>query len=178
MPLSDLTTTNNIVGGTDGTAIGNVGDRLKVDSIISPQTTSFRKFSYDDATLARGTSVNPTSWVTTYEYTGSGLVYGFLMNLEGASGAEGSRWYFDLLIDNAFSVFGTNGMLFSDLTDGNIYDSLSGTDSFCGVNTDTNLVKVDFQMFPIYFSSNIKTRVRRITSSKKFRAGLIKISKD
>ena len=35
MPLSDLTTTNNIVGGTDSTVIGNELDRLKVASQIT-----------------------------------------------------------------------------------------------------------------------------------------------
>lgn len=177
MPLSDLTTTNNVVGGTDNTPIGNVGDRLKVDAILN-NSSSYRRLAYEDATLARETTINPTAWVDAYSYTGSGLLYGFLLNLEGASGAEGSRWYFDALIDNTFSVFGTNGMLFSDLTDGNIYDSFSGTDDFSGLNTDSNLVKLDLETFPIYFATSLKIRIRRVTSARKFRAGLVKIGKD
>lgn len=164
-------------GDTNGTLIGNVGDRLKVDTVLNSSST-YKKLAFEDATLTRETSVSPTAWVDAYSYTGSGLLYGFLLNLEGASGAEGQRWYFDVLIDGTFSVFGTNGMLFSDLTDSNIYDSFSGTDDFSGLNTDANLVKMDFETFPIYFSTSIKVRIRRITSARKFRAGLVKIGKD
>lgn len=177
MPLSDLTTTNNIVGGTDNTTIGNVGDRLKVDSVFNP-SINYRKFIYEEAQTARGTVINPTSWVNVYSYIGSGVLYGFLINLEGANGGEGSRWFFDLLIDNTFSVFGTNGMMFSDLIDNNAYDLLSSLDEFCGLASDANIVKTNFDRTPIYFASSIKVRVRRINSAKKFKAGIVKISKD
>lgn len=177
MPLSDLTTTNNIVGSTDNTPIGNVGDRLKVDTILN-NSLSYRRFAFEDAQLARDTTINPSAFTTVYEYSGSGLLYGFLVNLEGASWAEGQRWYINVLIDNTFNMFGTNGLLFSDMTDSNVYDSFSGTDQFDGINTDGNLFKADFMSFPIYYASNVKIQVKRIISARKFRAGLVKIAKD
>ena len=174
MSWGDLTPQNQIKGDTTGVYIGNVGDRLKV---IATQELK-NNLQFYDATLARGTVIAVTTWTSFYSYTGAGQFYGFLANLEGASGAEGSRWYVRVIIDGTKYVFGTAGLLISDLTDANLYNIADLTSQFCGLGMQGNVIRYQNLQAPIYFSTSIDFQVYRISSTKKFRAGIICIGKD
>lgn len=69
-----------IQGGTDGAAIGNTGDRLKVDTSISSVTGAVTaSFSSKARIDFVTTPVNLTtgSYVTCYSYSGTGYLIGF-----------------------------------------------------------------------------------------------------
>lgn len=167
-----------IMGGTDNTRIGNVADRVKADVEISSVNYFTKKVTYLDATLARGSVVPLTTWTSFYSYTGSGNLIGFLATLEGANGAEGTRWYVRIVIDGTFYPFGTNGILISDITDANVYNIGAIVGNFCGVEMNNNSLHYDVITNPIKFSTSISLEVYRISSTKKFKAGLIVIIKD
>jgi hypothetical protein len=61
-----------LLGATDGTAIGNVGDRLKVS------TNSSAKFRVNFASPAL--AVTGSSYTSIYSYTGSGTFYGTVID--------------------------------------------------------------------------------------------------
>jgi hypothetical protein len=167
-----------VMGGTDNSRIGNVGDRYKVDSDTSAISYFSKKVTYLDATLARESVIPLTTWTSFYSYTGSGQLIGFLANLEGASGAEGARWYIRMVIDGTFYPFGTNGILISDITDANLYNIGAIVGNFCAVEFNGNAFHYDVMTNPIRFSTSISLEVYRISSTKKFRAGLVVLIKD
>lgn len=167
-----------LMGGTDNTRIGNVGDRIKVDAEISSSTYFTKKITYLDATLARDSVVPLTTWTSFYSYTGAGNLIGFLANLEGASGAEGAKWYIRMVIDGSFYPFGTAGILVSDITDANLYNIGAIVGNFCAIEFNGNAFHYDVMANPIRFTTSISLEVYRISSTKKFKAGLIAIIKD
>lgn len=171
-------TLTGIMGGTDNTRIGNVADRLKVDSEISAINNITKKITYKDAQLARETVIAINTWTSFYSYTGSGKLIGFLANLESALGADGARWYVRIVIDSTFYPFGINGILISDITDANVYNIGAIVGNFCGIELNGNALHFDLIASPIAFASKIELQVYRITSTKKFRAGLVVLIKD
>ena len=88
--FSDLTPENSIDGGTDGTSIGNTGDRLKVDADITsigsgtyptmqcPEVDSFRNGNISLPNFASG-------YGDIYSYSGSGEFYEFIINPDSES---------------------------------------------------------------------------------------------
>lgn len=136
-------------------------------------------FFFEDAQLARDNQPALNTWTDIYSYTGMGKFYGAVINLEGAAGAEGNKWYVNVKVDSSLDIFGANGILVSDISDNNIYDLLDlQPNLFCGLGMHDNAVRLDFDKMPINFQSRIQVQIRRITSLRKFKAGLIKLSKD
>lgn len=174
MSWGDLTPDNQIKGATDGTLIGNVLDRLKVNSVGATRNN----IAYYDATLARNSVIAVTTWTSFYSYTGAGQCYGFIANLENSSGPEGARWYVRMIIDGTIYPFGTNGILIDDITSTNSYKISDLTMNFCGIGMQGNAFRFDAFTNPIYFNTSIDFQVYRLSSTKKFKAGLICIGKN
>jgi len=179
------TINTKIIGATNGTEIGNVDDRLKVDMTLSSQTSTVPSWSknlrYVDMNastggVARSTSIaTSTNWTTVYSYSGSGFLAGFLVNVETFTG-----WEFRLLIDGSqiFSISDT------DFSGDSIYDFDDITDvnqAILGLSKGSH----DRFLFhppmnsPIFYSTSIKVEIRRPTAvAKKFQAGLMMLSKE
>lgn len=175
-----------IKGGTDQTTIGNVSDRLKVDSAITslPNTALkpwTKKLRYDDMNattggVARGTSIT-TTWQDVYSYTGSGYIAGFVLNFETFT-----DWKFRFLVDGD-EIFGSNGALVEDVAG----DALWDLDVVNDVNqaalglTVGNHDRIVFAAplgVQIRYDSSVVVKVARVAGTKKFRAGLIVLSKE
>lgn len=171
-----------LMGGTDNTRIGNVGDRAKVDAQISSIIGGFttpKNISYEDGQYTRDAQPPLATWTTIYTYSGSGLFYGFNLNLEGAGAGEADKWFVNVVTDGTYNMFGANGINCKDIIDNNIYDILDIQPSdFCGLAFHDNVMRVDLKDSPIRFTTSITLQVRRITTLKKYKAALIKIAKD
>lgn len=90
-----------IIGATTSTAIGNTGDRLKVDATLSsslpPTVTSKIRYMNMNKTTGgvdRATVVSNTAWTTVFSYSGNGLVHGWNLNLETPS-----EWLIRFVVD-------------------------------------------------------------------------------
>lgn len=178
-----------LLGGTDQTKIGNVGDRLKVDASVSSVTGSYfnwnSKLRYINMTaIARQASITAASgWNTAFTYTGSGKIASFILNLEGTA-----DWAVRLIVDSE-EVFGSSGLLLTDVTSDAIYDmDDSGKGSDEGLGVSHGIFSGAHDGFnwkspldcPLAYSSSVTIMVSRVTGSatKKFRAGFIIFSKD
>jgi len=168
-------------GNTDGTLIGNVGDRLKVDAIFNSATTTTpswsKKLRYDDmSAVARNTSIAPsTNWTTIYSYSGSGFIAGMLINVETFNG-----WEFRLRVD-ANTIFSLSD---HEITSDTIYDLDDITDmnqSMLGLSKSSHdrLVWHAPLNIPLYYAQSVEVQIRRLASgAKKFQSGLIILSKE
>jgi len=131
--------------------------------------------------IARGTSVDDTDGqVKIYEYTGTGLVFGFLVNLDG-----GSNWRIRFIVDsNEIFIGASPGFEVNDLNSGAVFNFDSAGDreeAMMGMETNDNLVHFRGPlMYPIAFGTKVEIFVSRVsaTSPKDFRAGLITLQKD
>lgn len=186
--MADINQTDTITGGTDGSVIGNTGDRLKVDAnitgTISPQFTT-NKLRYVDMNassggVARGTSVAGNStWVSVFSYTGSGYLLGFCMNLATAT----TGWQIRLVIDTTEEVFGATGLLTSEVD--TLYTYTIGTSNTpragAGLGTTTSMFYWSSPLdSPIKYNSKVQVFVMRATGqiAKTFNAGLLTLTKD
>lgn len=173
-----------LLGGTDGTTIGNIGDRLKVDALFSstgqasswPATLRYEDMNVSQGGVARGTKINTsTNWTTVYSYSGSGYVGGLIINLDTFTG-----WEIRLQVDsNTIFTF-----VSEDLTTDTLYDvdDVSNTNlAFIGVMKglhDTFSWHPPLTI-PLRYNTNVSVQLRRPTAgAKHFRAGLITLSKD
>ncbi len=180
---------HQIIGATTGTPIGNTGDRLKVDTVITPTEGSIpstnHNLRYDDMNastggVARGTIVPITGWTQVYSYTGTGIVFSFLLNIE-----EKSSWRVRLVVDG-HEIFGSNGMLMGDLVSDTAYDlddagsPLSSNEGNFGLSLEEHdrFVWNCPNSFPIRFDTSVQLLVQRISTTKKFQAGLIILTKE
>jgi len=187
MPISDSNTTDNydntvavINGGTDNTSIGNVGDRLKVDALLTFPPAQFPSVDYhlkiDDMNvanggIARGTALT-TSFQTLYKYTGSGHVFGFSINNSNEEGC-----YIRLIIDG-IDIFSSTGISTTDIAGSSGYD-MHDVDvdlHICAIFTWNNSTSFNFTT-PITYSSSIEIQEREISTNVVFRAGVIKLTK-
>lgn len=109
-----------LVGNSDGTRIGNSTDRLKVDiGNFLPPSLSYDDMNVANGGIARGTLITTGTTNTLYSYSGAGVMFGFVLNL--AALTAGSGWSIDLELDGT-KVFGTNGILTTDLNLNTVYD--------------------------------------------------------
>jgi hypothetical protein len=173
-----------IEGGTDKTMIGNVGDRLNVDSSsqigaigaipVLPPTLISEDMNVSTGGIARDTLVTTVTWVDVYSVTGSGLFIGFIVNLE-----EEKKWRIRLVIDGN-EVFGSNGISTDDLHDNALYglefaklQNRSGIYDQ-GFNLGEHTVNWEGPMgYPVAYSASVVVKLIKDTgASKKFRAGL------
>jgi hypothetical protein len=174
-----------INGATNGTPIGNVGDRLKVDMMLNSQTSTVpswsRKLRYADMNasnggIARGTDVPITAnWTTIYSYSGSGFIAGFLVNVETFT-----IWEFQLVVDGD-TIF---TIISSDLSGDSLYDLDDISDlnqAFLGISKGSHdrLIFHPPMNSPIYYASSVQVKIRRQSGTqKKFQAGLMILSKE
>lgn len=174
-----------INGATNGTPIGNVGDRLKVDMQLSSQTSTVpswsKKLRYVDMNasnggIARATSIaTSANWTTVFSYSGSGFLAGFLVNVETFTG-----WEFRLVVDGDTILSMSDG----DFSGDAVYDFDDITDvnqAILGLSKGSH----DRFLFhppmnsPIYYSTSVQVQIRRPTAgAKKFQAGLMILSKE
>jgi hypothetical protein len=182
---SGITTSTQIVGSDGATIIGNSLDLLKVETkpaSITSTTPSWSKFlryvdmNASNGGIARGTSIaTSTTWHTIFNYSGSGFLAAFLINVETFTG-----WEFRLVVDSE-TIFTLSD---NDMTSDSIYDLDDVTDSnqaFIGLSKGAHdrFIWHSPLSAPVYYSSNITIQIRRPTApAKKFQAGLVILSKE
>jgi hypothetical protein len=178
----DVDSSTTLQGGTDGTKIGNVGDSLKViTQPISAYTTvpSWSKnLRYVDMNVASGGIARDTdiagTYVTIFNYSGSGYIAGFLLSVETFSG-----WTFKLTID-ANVIFEITA---DDITTDKFYDMDDVSDlgqSALGLSKGSHdrLIFHGPQNSPIYYESNVNLQIKKTGITRKFQAGLFVLSKE
>lgn len=187
---------DQVLRAADGTADGirvdsvNGGSkyRLCVDSSLDstdsspgtiPSTTS--KLRYDDMNattggVARDTEITvAASWTQVYTYSGSGLFFGYLLQLEslGSSG-----WDMRLVVDGE-EIFGASGINLEDIDNGAGYqlNAASKHEHKLGLYID-GYAFVWQPPFPMIYNSSIAIHLKRTGTGKKFKAGLATLSKE
>jgi len=168
--------------GTDGTTIGNSGDRIKVDSQVSSigsstisNTLRYVDMNVSNGGIARNTDISTAAYSTVFSYNGSGVLFGFTVNFEGnLLGAD--PFTVKLIVDSA-TIFETTT---ADMVDG-LYDINNTNDElFLGISivpdkTFRFLVPKNLGMT---YSSNVTVQVKKTSgSNKQFRAGLVTLTK-
>ena len=137
--------------------------------------------SYDDMNastggVARGTNIS-TSFVTVYEYTGSGLFYGFRVSLQAFT-AE--NWHIRLIVDGV-DIFDSDGILSDDIVNTDIYGCISGkgeySDNSIGIAV-RGFVFAYHSPFPMVYDSSIELQIKKHGGDKDFNAGLVCLSKE
>ncbi len=173
----------NITSSDDGDK-----HRLHVDAKISGGDigaipTIDNRLQYDDMNTSSGgvsrkTSIG-SSFTTVYEYDGSGLFMGFVVNMESSE----KDWYIRLIVDGVDVFIDSGGILTKDLFDDKLYDYEPGgnTGSFPHVGfavTDHGAIRWKGPSdFPMTFSSSVEIQLRKTSGSKKFYAGLASLVK-
>jgi len=129
--------------------------------------------------VSRDTSIDD-SWTNVFSYTGKGLLTGFLLSLESAN----NGWAIRLVRNETHDVFlGSSGILTKDITNNSIYGlnkTFNETAAMgLGLSLKTNILYFQAPLlYPIPFDTRIELKVKRLVSNKKFKAGLISITKD
>ena len=166
-----------LVGATDSTKIGNVGDKLKV-ALSDQQGALFsNKLCYEDMNastggVARGTGITGTSFTQVYSYSGSGLVLGFLISLQSMS-----DWTVKLEVDSQ-NVFCSSGIDLHDLTETNLYGFGDNQASSLGLSRSGSVFHFE-SVRPITYSSTVKVYAAPDSpATKNFQAGLIALTKE
>lgn len=125
--------------------------------------------------IARDTTVS-SSWATTYNYSGSGVFYGFAITVEEIN----KEWNISLLIDST-EIFSSDGLVTKYLHD-NDYLNFD--------NNGTNYLSLGFSIHEntlyytvpkglgIRYNSSIAIRIKKTDGSKKYKYGLIVLSKE
>jgi hypothetical protein len=187
--LSDSNTTDQydqaqivIMGGTNNTKIGNIGDKLRTDAAVTFPTSQFpaisSNFRIEDMNtsqggIARGSTVT-TSWSTVYSYTGNGHMFGFLINMSSSGGTK-----IRLIVDGVDLLDNSNGVSTTDLTTISLYDiSDVDVDGFVSSYFSWDNVFAFQSPLPISYSTSVVIRIARESSNGTFRAGLVNITKN
>lgn len=169
--MSGLNDVNpQIEGASDGTLIGNVGDRLKVTADNSVSNLSFSK-KLRAVPLTSVIAITDTvTYTTIYTYSGSGLLIGF--NIEFNSVAVIPK----LTID---------GDIILDNTDITTYNSMAITASStdrrqAGEGIVTSSATFDFSFRqPIVYSSSITISAKKVSGAdKNFTLGMVYLTKE
>lgn len=164
-------------GGTTGALIGNTNDRLRVETDVLSTNT---KFLYEDMNattggVARDTAIT-TAYTTIYNRNGSGYLFGFTVTLEGNL-VGGDPWTIKLVVDSV-TLF--------ELT------SLDFDAAFWALDTSTPAIYLGLEILnsktirfrgpqnlAIKYASNITIQAKKTTgASKRFRAGLVSLTRD
>lgn len=195
--VSVLNTDSQIRGSSDGTLIGNSGDKLKVtntpasgsDIIPSLGTNLY----YDDMNtnsggVARGTLIT-NSWTKIYDSTlaptagTSGLMTSFILTLEKIEDDNPAKsWVVRMVVDGV-EVFGSNGILSTDLINKDIYgfivDPNKSIPEWSGFSVRESSLKWEGPInLPIKYSSGVQIYLKKLSDNKVFRAGLVTLTKD
>lgn len=174
-----------IKGGTDNTSIGNVGDALKTTATVTFPTGQViawsKKLRYLDMNASNGGVARDTNitnvFTNIFSYTGSGYFSGYNLCLE-----DKAKWYVRLIVDGEDIYISSAGIYTGDIMAKLVYGWEPG-DQFDGPNIgfDVNDETLSFQSpigYPIYYQTSISLQVRHEVGGKKFRAGLICLSKE
>lgn len=167
---------NSIEGGTDGTTIGNVGDRLKVtdDGGSSSGTPGAPCFSDKYRSLFDGASLAlTTSYQTRYTYSGSGKFVGFILAFSG------SDLVVKLSIDSEV-IFEVNGEDLSDVQIGTPLGSGPNSQPTAGgPSWDTTSKKMSFvPTFPIAYDTEVKIEIKRIGNNIDVNRSIVTLTKE
>lgn len=169
--MSGLNDVNpQIEGGSDGTIIGNVGDRLKVTADNSVSNIAFSKKLRVIVLTSTVSITNTVTYTTIYSYTGSGLLIGFNLEFNSVSVVP------KLTVDG--------DVIFSD-TDISTYNSLTATASSIdrrqaghGIVSASATFDWSFKQ-PIAYSSSITIAARKVSGAdKNFNLGIVYLTKE
>jgi hypothetical protein len=140
------------------------------------------KFRYVDMNVssggvARDASIT-TTFVNVFSYSGNGMLHGALVTLE-----EDKEFIIQLVVDGVDifeGVTGAGGIDVADIKSANLYNI--GTDKWGhwpigGLDMASNTVQLVGYQYPMAFNSSVVIKIKRTTGTKKFRAGLVAISK-
>lgn len=173
-----------LIGNTDGTKIGNVGDKLKTTATLTAGEAGVsacnKSLRYRPPSLALDTVVTST-FVDAFSRTGSGLLFGFRLNLERAD----QDWRIRLLIDGTDDLlFDSNGISTDRMDDkkGFAFDHDSGQDPM-GLILGMSLHDKIFTLAAplqctIEYSTSIAIKIAKNGASKKFRDGIFLLSEE
>lgn len=178
-----LNTIAMLRGATDGTKVGNVSDRLKVDATFSTTTTTVPgivKLAYDDMNVAnggvaRGTAIT-TAYTTIYNRSGNGYIFGFSVSFEGnIVGA-----------DEFMLKFTVDSLVVAEISTADV-----GTNALYAAGSDLDALIWGFQtannnlMFKapgngaVKYASSVQIQIKKVSgSNKQFRAGIIGLTKE
>ena len=167
---------NKIEGASDGTLIGNIGDRLKVtdDGGGSSGTPGAPCFSDKYRTLFDGASLTlTTSYQTRYTYSGSGKFVGFILAFSG------SDLVVKLSIDSNV-IFEINGGDLGDVQLGNPASSGPNSQPTAGgPSWDTTGKKMSFvPTFPIAYDTEVKIEIKRIGNNIDVNRSIVTLTKE
>lgn len=160
--------------------------RLAVDADITTTIESGiptlgNNLRYDDMNASNGGVARNTfissSWVTVYNYSGAGLLFGFNMNLDAISKVT---WFIRLLVDGVDVFNGTVGIKGSDLFLHSIYDIEGPRLGMLGFNfSDHDVLRWKSpNNYPMAYSSSVEIKVKKESGDKKFFAGLVCVTKN
>lgn len=172
-----------LLGGTDGTPIGNNGDKLKVEASLSTSVSTIpgiSKLAYDDMNatnggVARGTAIS-TSYTTIYNKSGSGYIFGFTVSFEGnIIGAD--EFILKFIVDS--------------LTVAEISTADIGTNAIYAAGSELDALIWGFQVANnnvtfktpggggLRYNSTVQVQIKKASgSNKQFRAGLMVLTKE
>lgn len=176
-----------VLGNTDNTKIGNLGDRLKVDALVSDSggsvySTNTSKLRYVDMNASNGgvnrqTNITTSAFTTVFSYSGTGLMHFFVINLE----AKGD-WLIKFTVDGE-EIFTSAGLNLSDFELNSSYDLDDGNDETILPAIGISYGKHEKFIWnspsctPLKFNSSVSISLKRVSSTKKFIAGLSCITK-
>lgn len=172
-----------LIGATDGTQIGNNGDKMKVEATFSTGVTTVPgivKLAYDDMNVAnggvaRGTAIS-TTYTTIYNRSGAGYIFGFSVSFEGnIIGA-----------DEFILKFTVDSLVVAEISSADI-----GTNALYAAGSDGDALIWGFQtannnvMFKtpgqggLKYGSTVQIQIKKASgSNKQFRAGVIALTKE
>lgn len=175
-----------LLGGTNQTKIGNVGDRLKVDSSFSTppkvipaytgSTVRFNDMNVANGGVARDTSISSTTvYTTVYSYSGSGHLFAFVISLEGnLVGAD--PFNIKLVIDGV-TCFEVDTM---DIGTTTYWDlSSAGDEATMGLSLQNNSVRFSQKNGSLTYSTGLSIAIKKSAGgAKRFRGGMVYLTKD
>lgn len=127
--------------------------------------------------IARGSNVTNAAWTRVYSYTGSGLIFSMVLNVE-----DKKNWLVRMVVDGE-EIFSSSGFATSDLVGDTAYDlddagsPLSTSEGNIGLSLEEHdrFIWVCPNSFPIRYDSSVVLYLRRApaAATKKFNAGLL-----
>jgi hypothetical protein len=172
-------------GGTDR-EIGAVADgskyRLCVDggSDSSPGGMPFisDQLRYVDMNasnggVARNTAITST-WTDIFSYSGSGLLFSFLVNLDTLANME-----IRLIVDSN-EIFGSSGISGVDVVSTALYGFADKSQWSQGIRRETSVFHWGGGAFnhPLKYDTSVTIKVRQPSGAKLFKAGLVVLTKE
>ncbi len=173
------------LGDAKVAADGNGDYRLYVNDLNSGAGSgtgvpaSSTKMRYDDMNvsnggIARDSSYVANTWTDVYSYSGSGLLYSFLVTNQSID-----KFFYRLVVDSE-EIFGSSGISGADLLGAALYNIVSIEDTFAhGIQIENKPLHWQGPLgYPLKYDTNVTIKVKSTDSGKKFHAGLVVLSKE